>query len=73
MDDKKIRIIELTICAIMLDCLLTISFVVLKLFGAINWNWVWVLSPIWLLIIIFNLIVIVSILVFDVKYRRKDR
>lgn len=27
--------------------ILTIAFIVLKLCGVINWNWVWVLSPIW--------------------------
>ncbi len=27
---------------------LTLLFVVLKLFGAITWSWVWVLSPMWL-------------------------
>ena len=29
-------------------CWLTIVFVALKLFGAINWSWLWVLSPIWI-------------------------
>lgn len=27
---------------------LTVVFVILKLFGAINWSWLWVLSPIWI-------------------------
>lgn len=27
---------------------LTISFVVLKVMGAISWSWVWVFSPIWI-------------------------
>lgn len=27
--------------------LLTIAFIVLKLCNVINWDWVWVLSPIW--------------------------
>lgn len=27
---------------------LTISFVALKLFGAIDWSWLWVLSPLWI-------------------------
>lgn len=29
---------------ILLFCVL---FVILKLFGVINWSWIWVLSPIW--------------------------
>ena len=28
--------------------LLTILFIVLKLFGVINWSWLWVLTPIWI-------------------------
>ena len=28
--------------------LLTIVFVALKLFGAINWSWWWVVSPLWI-------------------------
>ena len=27
---------------------LTVVFVALKLFGAINWSWLWVLSPLWI-------------------------
>jgi fatty acid desaturase len=27
---------------------LTIVFVALKIFGAIEWSWLWVLSPIWI-------------------------
>jgi membrane protein YdbS with pleckstrin-like domain len=27
---------------------LTVVFVTLKLFGAINWSWLWVLSPLWI-------------------------
>ena len=29
--------------------MLTILFVGLKLTGVIDWNWVWVLSPIWIM------------------------
>jgi fatty acid desaturase len=27
---------------------LTVVFVALKLFGAIDWSWLWVLSPLWI-------------------------
>lgn len=27
---------------------LTIVFVALKIFGAIDWSWIWVFSPIWI-------------------------
>ena len=33
--------------------LLTIVFITLKLTGFIDWEWVWVLSPIWISIICF--------------------
>jgi len=39
--------------------LLTITFIVLKLVGVIDWNWWWILSPIWIAAIIT-----VSILIF---------
>lgn len=28
--------------------LLTVAFITLKLIGAIQWSWLWVLAPIWL-------------------------
>lgn len=28
--------------------LLTVAFIALKIAGVIDWNWVWVLSPIWI-------------------------
>lgn len=28
--------------------LLTITFIVLKLVGVINWSWIWVLAPLWI-------------------------
>lgn len=28
--------------------LLTISFIILKLTGVIDWSWFWVLSPLWI-------------------------
>lgn len=31
---------------------LTITFVVLKLTGVIDWSWVWVLSPVWIPLVI---------------------
>jgi hypothetical protein len=46
--------------------LLTILFVVLKLTGAINWSWLWVLSPLWipLLVLGISAVIIISILVY---------
>lgn len=37
---------------------LTVVFATLKLFGAINWPWLWVLSPLW---IGFGLIVLLMV------------
>ena len=31
---------------------LTVVFIVLKLIGVIDWNWWWVLSPVWIPVII---------------------
>ena len=27
---------------------ISLTFIVLKMFGAIEWSWLWVLSPIWI-------------------------
>ena len=44
MDNKT----TITIGGISFTGLLTIVFIVLKLIGAIDWSWIWVLSPIWI-------------------------
>ena len=46
---------------------LTIAFVVLKLCGVIDWDWLWVLAPLWVSAIIAAVIAIVAILVMAVK------
>ena len=40
--------------------LLTITFIILKLTGAIDWSWWWVLSPVWIGAILITLVVIVG-------------
>lgn len=44
--------------------LLTITFIVLKLCKVINWNWLWVLSPLWIytIIILFMFVIWIYIL-----------
>jgi len=47
---------------------LTILFIILKIFGAIDWSWIWVLSPLWLPFVFgisVILGVIILILLFD--------
>ena len=43
--------------------ILTLIFITLKLLGKIDWDWVWVLSPLWipLAIVFLILVVVVSI------------
>ena len=41
--------------------LLTIVFIVLKLFGVINWSWFWVLSP---MIFSISLTILILLIVF---------
>lgn len=48
--------------------LLAIAFIVLKLIGAINWSWLWVLSPIWITIAIYLLIILVPLIFFGSLY-----
>lgn len=42
---------------------LTIIFVTLKLVGAINWSWWWVLSPVWIPIVL-TVVVLISVGLF---------
>lgn len=45
--------------------LLTILFIALKLTGKIDWNWWWVLSPIWLpMLLVLTIIACVLIFVY---------
>lgn len=43
--------------------LLQIAFIILKLVGAIDWSWFWVLSPIWISIALFVLICVITVLI----------
>ena len=42
---------------------LTLLFIALKLTGQIDWNWFWVLSPIWISISILALIAVAIVLI----------
>ena len=48
--------------------LLTIAFIVLKLTKVINWNWVWVLSPLWISFSMFLSIIVICIMVGIIIY-----
>ena len=41
---------------------LTLVFITLKLTGQIDWNWIWVLSPIWISISFLAVIFLVILL-----------
>lgn len=51
---------------------LLIVFIVLKLVGAIDWSWWWVLAPLWVPIGLF-VIIWISILVFICVVSREDK
>ena len=42
---------------------LTLLLIALKLTGQIDWNWVWVLSPIWISISFLSVLAIVILLI----------
>ena len=42
---------------------LTLLFIALKLTGQIDWNWIWVLSPIWILISFLAVLATVILLI----------
>lgn len=47
--------------------LLTVSFIILKLTGYINWSWWWVLGPLWIPIALLTIIVLVISLEISFK------
>lgn len=47
--------------------LLAVAFIVLKLTGVINWNWLWVLAPIWIPTAITLAIIVTVLIVVLVK------
>lgn len=47
--------------------LLTIAFVVLKLYKVITWSWWWVLCPMWIPIAIFIIIAIIYIILLAIR------
>jgi hypothetical protein len=53
MSDKKV---EVTYQGIGFPGLLTILFIALKLTNQIDWDWIWVLSPLWLPVAIILII-----------------
>lgn len=50
--------------------LLAIVFIVLKLIGVIDWEWQWVLAPIWIQLILV-LIALIVLLIVSIFYKRK--
>lgn len=42
---------------------LSLLFIALKLTGQIDWNWIWVLSPIWISILFLAVLAIVILLI----------
>ncbi len=42
---------------------LTLLFIALKLTGQIDWNWIWVLSPIWISISFLAVLTVVILLI----------
>lgn len=51
--------------------LLAVLFIGLKLTNAIQWSWLWVLSPIWIPFAIFGIFaaVIMAIAIFSVMFK----
>ena len=50
--------------------LLTIAFIILKLCNVINWNWWWVISPIW---ITATFVLTIGLTIFLVLLKHKKK
>ncbi|CRF33738.1 unnamed protein product [Brachyspira suanatina] len=60
--------------AVIFFAFLGIIFVILKLFNAVPWSWVWVLSPLWLSTALVLAILLIFIIVFIASaLSKKDR
>lgn len=46
---------------------LTIVFILLKLFGFVEWSWLWVFSPIWLPIVFVLILIVVYLIVIPIS------
>ena len=49
--------------------LLTLLFIILKLFGAIEWDWIWVLSPLWISVVLTAIVAIIFLIIAKAKYK----
>ena len=56
--DKEVKTVGLGFVDV-----LTLLFIALKLTGQIDWNWIWVLSPIWISISFLAVLAIVILLI----------
>lgn len=59
-------------CLGFLSVLLGVAFIVLKLVGVIDWNWVWVLAPIWIYAAVILLIIIAMVILAVLVNINKD-
>ena len=59
-------------CLGFLSVLLAVAFIVLKLVGVIDWNWVWVLAPIWIYAAVTLLIIIAMVILAVLVNINKD-
>ena len=72
MMDDAFFVIDLVACIVVVF-ILGVFTIILKIFGTIDWAWLWVLSPIW---IGFSLIVVdfgVLLLYLIIKSLRRDK
>ena len=49
--------------------LLTLLFIILKLFGAIEWDWIWVLSPLWISVVLTAIVAIIFLIIAKANYK----
>ncbi len=41
---------------------IVLILVALKIFGIINWDWIWIFSPLWFLLALFVLIIFIGLM-----------
>lgn len=52
---------------------LTLIFIVLKLINVIDWNWCWVLAPMWISFILIFLIVAFVLIYFSIRRKNMSK
>ena len=62
MNDNKVKVNTSINVNGLFGVLLAIVFITLKLYGIINWSWVWILCPLWIGLALYIAVLLISVI-----------